>query len=80
MIGADIKDGYLVLVREQPNVKDGDIAVVIVDADEATLKRVRWSNGRMVLWPENPKYHPLLVENNNVRIIGKVVEAEFVPR
>lgn len=39
MIDAGISDGDLVLVRKQDHASDGEIAVVLVDGSETTLKR-----------------------------------------
>jgi repressor LexA len=77
MIGAGIKDGYLVFIRRQPDVLDGEIAAVIID-DEATLKRVRHlQGGAVLLLAENPKYEPILLggegETRYINIIGKAV-------
>ena len=46
MINARIYPNDLVFVRKQDDVESGDIAVVIIDNETATLKRVlkkRWS-------------------------------------
>lgn len=80
MNGARIMEDDLVLVRLQPDVDDGDIAVVMVGIEEATLKRVRKQNGTVALWPENPKYRPMLVRTSDVRIVGKVMEVKFTPK
>lgn len=78
MINARIMDGDLVFVREQPDVDNGEIAVVIVNGDEATIKRVYKLPDAIILQPENPKYKPIVipkkdVERGEVRIIGKVI-------
>ena len=39
MIGANIQDGDIVYIRQQPEVENAQIAAVCVDNDEATLKR-----------------------------------------
>lgn len=75
MTGARIYDGDIVFIREQSLVNNGEIAAVIID-DEATLKRVFLSDGKLVLQAENPKYPPLIYigdELNAVRILGKAV-------
>ena len=77
MIGARIYDGDLVFIRKQPDVLDGEIAAVILD-EEATLKRVRYLPGGMImLQAENPRYAPIVIggdnEVRNVRILGKAV-------
>lgn len=53
MINARIFDGDAVFVRLQPEVENGQIAVVRVD-DEYTLKRVYYHEDYMELRPENP--------------------------
>lgn len=75
MIGARIQDGDIVFIREQPLVNNGEIAAVVID-NEATLKRVFLSEGKLVLQAENPKYAPLVYvgeELNSIRILGKAV-------
>lgn len=48
MTGARINDGDIVFIRRQDTVENGQIAAVIID-DEATLKRVRYLPGGMVM-------------------------------
>lgn len=80
MIGARIADGDLVLVRQQPIVDDGQIAVVMVGAEEAVLKRVHHVNGQLILTSENSDYPPMLVQNGDARIIGKVMWVRVEPK
>ena len=76
MTGARINDGDLVFVRQQPEVENGDIAVVAID-DEATLKRFfRYSNNLIVLRAENPAYKDMEFrpeDHKQIRILGKAV-------
>lgn len=75
MIGARIMDGDIVLIRQQPDVDDGEIAAVLID-NEATLKRVHKKAGCLILNPANPNYEPIIItgeELNEVRILGKAV-------
>ena len=70
-----ILDGDLVAVRSQPEVENGEIAVVRID-DEATLKKVNFDGTTMVLQPLNPAY-PLMTYTGaalaEVHIEGKAV-------
>ena len=70
-----ILDGDLVAVRSQPEVENGEIAVVRID-DEATLKKVNFDGTTMVLQPLNPAY-PLMTYTGaalaDVHIEGKAV-------
>ncbi|MDE0233202.1 MAG: transcriptional repressor LexA [bacterium] len=72
MTGAGILSGDRVVVRAQPTVENGEIAAVLVDETEATIKRVRFrTDGRIELLSENPQYPPLVPDHP--RILGKVV-------
>ena len=55
-------------------MENGEIAAVLIDSEEATLKRVKIFDDHIVLEPENPMYKPLVFwgeEMNSVRILGK---------
>lgn len=80
MIGSRIHDGDRVLVRLQPDVESGEIAVVRVNAHDATLKRVKKIDGQVILYPDNPAYEPIFVKEQSAEIIGKVVKVEFEPK
>lgn len=76
MINARIFEGDLLLIRQQSDVHDGEIAAVLID-EEAVLKRVYKRNGTVVLQSENPKYHPIVLvegEHHNIQIVGKLVK------
>lgn len=70
-----IMDGDLVAVHSQPEVENGEIAVVRI-GDEATLKKVNFDGTTMVLQPLNPAY-PLMTYTGatlaDVHIEGKAV-------
>lgn len=70
-----IKDGSLVLIRQQPDVEDGEIAAILfMDDNEATLKRIKRAGPTVILMPDNREYEPIIASNNNpVRILGKAV-------
>ena len=75
MINARILDGDIAFIRKQPDVENGEIAAVLID-NEATLKRVRKYQGKVVLMPENPAYEPFIYVNeeiNTIKILGKAV-------
>lgn len=75
-----ICDGDVVIVRKQETVDDGQLAIVLVNGDEATVKEIRRSQFGLTLIGWNvtvypPHFYPLdEVENLPVRIIGRVVE------
>ena len=80
-----ILEGDTVIVRQQPNVDSGDIAVVLIGNEEATLKRVKKQKDGIILVANNPAvYEPHFYSNREVRnlpvrILGKVVEIRCKP-
>ena len=71
--------GDVVIVRQQPDVDTGDIAVVMINGDEATCKKIKKTPEGVMLIAFNPEYEPMFFSNKEieqlpVRIIGKVVE------
>ena len=58
MINARIFDGDVVYIRQQPEVENGQIAAVRI-GEEATLKRVYYAPGRIILRACNPLYPDL---------------------
>ena len=80
MMDARICDGDLVFIRRQEDVESGDIAVVMIDDEYATLKRVIKKRDAIVLQPENAAYAPLIystADTHRIRIIGKVLHVKF---
>jgi len=69
MVEAGILEDDLVLVRQQPSVSNGDIAVALLE-DEATIKRFFREDGHIRLQPENYQLSPIIVDE--VVILGKV--------
>lgn len=74
-----ISDGDVVIVRKQPDIESGETAIVLVNGDEATIKKVQKFSGGINLIPSNPAYDVMTFTNEQieklpVRILGKVVE------
>ena len=55
MVDAGIHDGDLVAVNKQPEARDGEIVAALVDGEEATVKRLRRRDGKVILESENPE-------------------------
>lgn len=69
MINAGILDGDLVLVKPQREAPDGTIVVARME-DEATCKRLRRQNGKILLEAENPAYAPITTDD--AELVGVV--------
>lgn len=70
-----IDDGSRVLVKMQDSVDSGQIAVVLIDGDEGSVKRVNYGKGWIELLSVNPYYPPRRFEGADVlrvRVVGLV--------
>ena len=73
MIGAGILDGDVVIIRRGDTADSGDIVVALVDAEEATLKRLRKRGNSIALEAANPAYETRIFGPDRVQIQGKLV-------
>ena len=71
MTGVGIMGGDIAVIEQQNMVRNGEIAVVILD-DSATLKTYYKENARIRLQSENPKYSPIYYCNQDIRILGRL--------
>lgn len=72
-------EGDVVIVQKQSDIDSGDTAIVLVNGDEATVKKVIKFTGGISLIPNNSSYDVITYTNKEIRslpvsIIGKVVE------
>jgi repressor LexA len=78
MIGAQIADGDVAIIRPQSKVENGEIAAVLVEdvLTEATLKIVQLTSTSLTLKAANPKYRSMIFRwrgRERVTILGKFV-------
>lgn len=70
MINADICDGDYVVIKKESMAQNKDIVAVDIDGS-ATLKRLNITKNKVLLMPENDKYKPIVInEEEDARIIG----------
>lgn len=75
-----IREGDVVIVRKQTFADTGDTAIILVNGDSATCKKIKKEeDGSLWLIPNNPAYEsrhfsPAEIQQLPVSIIGKVVE------
>lgn len=84
MNAAGLDEGDQILIREQPEVENGQLAVILVNGDEATVKYFRREGDLVVLTPRsfNPAHQPQIYDLKKipVRVLGLVVESRKVFR
>lgn len=74
-----MSSGDVVIVRKQPDAESGDIAIVCINGDEATCKKIKKTPEGIMLISLNPAYEPMFyskkqVEELPLTILGRVVE------
>ena len=74
-----MQNGDVVIVHLQSDVDTGDVAIVRVNGDDATCKKIKKTPQGLILIPLNPEYEPIFftpkeIQSLPVEIIGKVVE------
>jgi repressor LexA len=67
-----ILDGDFVVVRKGPTAENGQTVVVMIN-NEVTIKKYFKTGSYIKLQPANPDVKPIIVENGNFEIEGRVV-------
>ena len=73
MVDAGILDGDFVVVRSQPEAKDGEVVVAGIPGEEATVKTFRRRGRKVVLEPANARLSPMEFPAGDVQVFGRVV-------
>ena len=74
-----ICDGDVVIVRQQNSCDTGDVVVVLVNGEAATVKKIRKQKDGIMLIPFNTSFEPMFFSNEEIQslpvnVIGKVIE------
>jgi repressor LexA len=75
MVDAMVRDGDIVVMRSEPEWRNGDmVAVWLRDKEETTLKHIYREGSRVRLQPANPTMKPILIDNpSDLEVQGKVM-------
>ncbi len=73
MIEAGINDGDTVIIKKTSTADTGQIAVVLIDEQEATLKRIRKKGNTIALEAANKNYDTKIYASNRVKIQGRLI-------
>jgi DNA polymerase V len=72
MIGAGINDGDILVIDRSIEPQNNKVAVCFIDG-EFTIKRIQVEKDCVYLMPENPKFNPIKVTNENQLIIWGII-------
>lgn len=72
-------DGDTIILEKLEDVESGSDAVVMVNGDDGTFKRIFKNENGIILQPLNPEFQPMIYTNEQIeklpiKVIGKVVE------
>lgn len=68
----------IVVVHSQNDVENGQVGIILIDGEEATIKKVVKEENQIKLVAYNPYFQPkILTKNDNFKIIGRVIEARI---
>ena len=73
MIDAGINDGDTVIIKKTSTADTGQIAVVLIDEQEATLKRIRKKGNTIALEAANKNYDTKIYASNRIKIQGRLI-------
>ena len=73
MIEAGINDGDTVIIKKTSTADTGQIAVVLIDDQEATLKRIRKKGNTIALEAANKNYDTKIYASNRIKIQGRLI-------
>jgi len=75
MIDENIRDGDVVLVKQQEVAENGQRVVALIDNYEATLKKIYKEQGQIRLQPANSAYEPIIIrKDRDISIQGVVID------
>lgn len=70
-------EGDIVIIRKQNDCENNQFAVVIINGDEGTLKKVKKTDEGIILQPINPAYGPVMYTNKEIKEKPVIIDGVF---
>ena len=70
-------EGDTVILRKQNDCENNQVAVVIINGDEGTLKKVKKTDDGIILQAYNPIYSPVFYTNKEIKEMPVVIAGVF---
>ncbi len=70
MIEEGILDGDFVVIEQRDHASNGEIVVALIDNEEATLKRIEQTRGKVILHPANSAMKKMTYAPDVVKVQG----------
>lgn len=70
-------EGDIVVIRKQNDCENNEVAVVIINGNEGTLKRVKKTDEGIILQPFNSAYGPVMYTNKEIKETPIIIAGVF---
>lgn len=70
-------EGDIVIVKKQNDCENNQFAVVIINGNEGTLKKVKKTDEGIILQPINPAYGPVMYTNKEIKETPIIIAGVF---
>lgn len=77
MSGSRINKGDRVIIREQNTFSDGQAVLAVIPDGSFVIRKAKKTNDGIILYPENKNYQPEHFSEDEIEIIGIVVQVNF---
>ncbi|MBZ9540186.1 MULTISPECIES: LexA family protein [Modicisalibacter] len=73
MIDCNIHDGDIIIIERQESAENGETAVVLINDQEVTLKKLYIEKRGVRLQPANAAMPPIYLKNDDIQVLGLVM-------
>ena len=73
MIDCNIRDGDVIIIERYESAENGETAVVMINNQEVTLKKLYIDKSGVRLQPANDSMEPIYLKNDDVQVLGLVM-------
>lgn len=73
MIDCNIFDGDVIIIERQESAENGETAVVMINDQEVTLKKLYIDRAGVRLQPANERMAPIFLKNSDIQVLGLVM-------
>ncbi|SEL32998.1 transcriptional repressor LexA [Halomonas daqiaonensis] len=73
MIDCNIFDGDVIIIERRESAENGETAVVMINDQEVTLKKLYIEKSGVRLQPANERMAPIYLRNDDIQVIGLVM-------
>lgn len=73
MIDCNIFDGDIIIIERHESAENGETAVVLINNQEVTLKKLYIDKSGVRLQPANDAMAPIYLKNDDIQVLGLVM-------